>query len=237
VIATETARRLRRMLQAVTGEEGTGRAANVPGYTVGGKTGTAQKVDASGRYARGRYVSWFAGFVPAEDPSLAIVVMVDEPRGPRFHGGDVSAPVFARVALPALQYLGVSPDRDGTLVFDRSLQAWSQSRDDRRRGPAVAPARTARGRAHASPAAVPAVQRAGLLPGILPARRAAGPPPAGSGPVAMPDLTGLSLRRATETLAGLGLTCRHEARGARVTRQEPPPGEPMGPATPCRVIY
>jgi cell division protein FtsI (penicillin-binding protein 3) len=122
VISERTARALRGMLQMVT-TEGTGKAASIPGYTVGGKTGTAQKVDQSGRYAHGKYVSWFAGFVPADRPALAIVVMIDEPKGAKFHGGDVAAPVFSRIAQPVLMYLRVSPDHEEPLIFDRSLRA------------------------------------------------------------------------------------------------------------------
>jgi membrane peptidoglycan carboxypeptidase len=235
------------MLQAVTGDGGTGRAAALPGYTAGGKTGTAQKVDASGRYARGRYVSWFAGFVPAGEPALAIVVMVDEPRGSKFHGGDVAAPLFQRIALPALKYLGVPPDREGALVFDRTLAGWSRPDAPGRARPA-----SIRGD---RPAAVPAVRSAALGAAVSPARlfaalRPAGSPgarPASSGTggaaqageaaATMPDLTGMSLRRATETLAALGLICRHEARGPRVVRQEPEPGASIDTAAPCRVIY
>ncbi|HYS77324.1 MAG TPA: penicillin-binding protein 2, partial [Candidatus Dormibacteraeota bacterium] len=133
VVSGQTARVLRSMLQMVT-IEGTGKAASVPGYTVGGKTGTAQKVDASGRYARGRYVSWFAGFVPANRPALAIVVMVDEPKGPKFHGGDVAAPAFSRIAQQTLTYLKVRPDQEDPLVFDRSLLASSGSGPGDREG-------------------------------------------------------------------------------------------------------
>src|SRR2546427_4143034 len=122
VISETTARVLRAMLQTVT-TDGTGKAASIPGYTVGGKTGTAQKVDQSGHYARGKYVSWFAGFVPAGRPALAIVVMIDEPKGAKFHGGDPAAPVFARIAPPTRMYLRGAADHEDPLVFDRSLQA------------------------------------------------------------------------------------------------------------------
>jgi cell division protein FtsI (penicillin-binding protein 3) len=89
---------------------GTGRRAVVPGYTVAGKTGTAQKVDASGRYSMSDHVASFVGFVPAARPALAILVSLDTPRGPRNQGGDVAAPVFARVAEQALQRMAVPPE-------------------------------------------------------------------------------------------------------------------------------
>jgi cell division protein FtsI/penicillin-binding protein 2 len=243
-VSAKTARTLRRMLRSVTGAEGTGRAAAVPGYSVAGKTGTAQKVDQTGRYARGRHVAWFAGLVPVEEPALAIVVMVDEPGGPRFHGGDVSAPVFARIAAPALKYLGVPPDDDGTLVFDRSLPARGAGRAAppaaRRASLAATASLTAAATlpAHHVPAAargregrpVPASARGAAWSA---GRTAAAERPAG----VMPDLSGMSLRRATETLAALGLVCRHDTGGPRVTRQTPEPGTAVGQASPCRVVY
>src|SRR5256712_3144514 len=251
VVSEETARVLRSILQMVT-IEGTGKAASVPGYTVGGKTGTAQKVDASGRYAHGKYVSWFAGFVPANPPALAIVVMVDEPKGPKFHGGDVAAPVFARIALQTLTYLKVRPDHEDPLVFDRSLLASSgsgagdQEGDGSPDGEPIRAVRKSRG-VVAGETAVPAVRRAGrpgamggtagddavlaVLDGLTPTPR-----PSGTAP-AMPELVGLSIRQASESLAAAGIICRNDKRGERGTRQGPHPGVPVTAATPCAVIY
>ncbi|PYT10635.1 MAG: hypothetical protein DMF51_17910 [Acidobacteria bacterium] len=251
VISAQTARALRSMLQMVT-IEGTGKAASVPGYTVGGKTGTAQKVDASGRYARGRYVSWFAGFVPANQPALAIVVMVDEPKGPKFHGGDVAAPAFSRIAQQTLTYLKVRPDHEDPLVFDRSLLASSGSDggdregDDSRGGDLLPAVRRARGRGIGA-VAVAAVHRSGRRGAIgdsggSDAVHASlgdltlAPRPSGMAP-AMPELVGLSIRQASETLAAAGIVCRSDKRGDKVTRQEPGPGTPVTMATPCAVIY
>jgi cell division protein FtsI (penicillin-binding protein 3) len=90
--------------------DGTGRHAAVPGYLVAGKTGTAQKVDASGRYSMVDHVASFVGFVPASRPALVILVSLDTPRGPRNEGGDVAAPTFARIAEHALRHLAVPPD-------------------------------------------------------------------------------------------------------------------------------
>ena len=82
-----------------------GRRAAVPGYVVAGKTGTAQKVDATGRYSMIDHVASFVGFVPASRPALVVLVSLDTPRGPHNEGGDVAAPVFARVAEQALRHL------------------------------------------------------------------------------------------------------------------------------------
>jgi cell division protein FtsI (penicillin-binding protein 3) len=91
-------------------KEGTGRHAQIPGYTVAGKTGTAQKVDASGRYSMIDHVASFVGFVPARHPAFVILVSLDTPKGVRNEGGDVAAPVFARVAEHALRQRAVPSD-------------------------------------------------------------------------------------------------------------------------------
>jgi cell division protein FtsI (penicillin-binding protein 3) len=87
---------------------GTGTRAAVPGFRVAGKTGTAQKIDPqTGAYSPTLFVGSFTGFVPAEDPRLAIVVVIDEPHAEAW-GGVVAAPVFRKIAEQALPYLGVS---------------------------------------------------------------------------------------------------------------------------------
>jgi len=88
---------------------GTGTEAQVPGYTVAGKTGTAQKPDGHGGYSGSKYVASFVGMVPASNPRLVVLVMVDEPRG-AIWGGVVAAPAFAAIAKFDLQYLEVPPD-------------------------------------------------------------------------------------------------------------------------------
>lgn len=106
-VTAETARTLGTILErAVTA--GTGSKAAVAGYRVAGKTGTAQKIDPeTGAYSPALSVASFAGYVPAEDPRLTIVVIIDEPKGEAW-GGTVAAPMFKRVAEQALTYLGVS---------------------------------------------------------------------------------------------------------------------------------
>jgi cell division protein FtsI (penicillin-binding protein 3) len=105
--AGATAKVVRMMEASVQPHEGTGRLAAVPGYRVAGKTGTAQKADPiSGGYSRDAYIALFAGFLPAQDPKVVVVVAVDEPRSSHF-GGVVAAPVFAQIALAAMQRLGV----------------------------------------------------------------------------------------------------------------------------------
>ena len=103
------AAQLSTMLRRVVGEGGTGTAAAIPGYTVAGKTGTAQKPDPRGGYSTTKYVASFVGFVPATRPELVILVSVDEP-AKAIWGGVVAAPAFAAIAKFALQYLEVPPD-------------------------------------------------------------------------------------------------------------------------------
>lgn len=112
IISEETAAKLRKILQRVV-ESGTGQRAKPTGYTAAGKTGTAQKVDAeTGRYSVKEYLSSFVGFVPAGDPQLVILVMIDSPVG-SVYGGTVAAPVFRAVAEQSLAYLQVPPDDTG----------------------------------------------------------------------------------------------------------------------------
>jgi len=110
VVSHHTADRMMSMFRDVV-LEGTGTQAAIPGYTVAGKTGTAQKAE-NGRYVR-KYVASFVGLVPAKSPRLAILVMVDEPHG-NIYGGVVAAPAFRDIARFALQYLEVPPDAPET---------------------------------------------------------------------------------------------------------------------------
>jgi cell division protein FtsI (penicillin-binding protein 3) len=112
VVSREVSRRMLGMLRGVV-VEGTGTQAAIPGYTVAGKTGTAAKIDASGRYSHTDYVASFVGMVPATKPRLVIMVMVDEPSG-SIYGGDVAAPAFRQIARFNLQHLEVPPDAPRT---------------------------------------------------------------------------------------------------------------------------
>ena len=98
-----------RMMRTVIGAGGSGRRAAVEGYHVAGKTGTVHKASDSG-YEEDRYVSLFAGFAPATDPRLVLVVVVDDPRSGQYFGGQVAAPVFSKVMHGALRILNIPPD-------------------------------------------------------------------------------------------------------------------------------
>ena len=107
VIKPETARAVRKMLEMVTQPGGTATRAQVVGYRVAGKTGTARKLE-NGAYVK-KYVASFVGFAPVSDPRLIVAVMVDEPQGV-YYGGLVAAPIFSNVVAGSLRMLGVSPD-------------------------------------------------------------------------------------------------------------------------------
>jgi cell division protein FtsI (penicillin-binding protein 3) len=120
VLSARTARQVTRMMEMVVDAGGTAPLAQVPGYRVAGKTGTALKPE-NGRYAEGKYVSSFVGFGPVSDPRFVVAVMIDEPEGVRNFGGDVAAPVFASVMGSALRLISVPPDAPQTLDA-RALQ-------------------------------------------------------------------------------------------------------------------
>ena len=103
VISLQTAERVRDILVMAT-EKGTGKSARVEDFKTAGKTGTAQKIEANGAYSHSKYIASFIGFAPADDPLIAVVVSVDEPR-PYYFGGVVAAPVFKRIAQDAVKYL------------------------------------------------------------------------------------------------------------------------------------
>ncbi len=107
VISPETARVMRNLLARVTEPGGTATQAAIDGLTVGGKTGTAQKVAPETRhYSPGKYISTFMGFVPVESPALVILVVIDEPRGVHY-GGVVAAPIFKGIAEHSLSIIGI----------------------------------------------------------------------------------------------------------------------------------
>jgi cell division protein FtsI (penicillin-binding protein 3) len=109
VIEADTAAAVKRMLEEVVRPGGTGTKASVPGYRIAGKTGTAWKSGIGG-YSEDKYFSIFAGLAPASDPRLAVVVVIDEPRGELYYGSDVAAPVFSEVVAESLRLLAVPPD-------------------------------------------------------------------------------------------------------------------------------
>ena len=110
IFSPEVARKVRKMMEHVVEKGGTGYRANVPGYRVAGKTGTAKKA-IKGGYSDNNHFSLFAGMAPASQPRFVIAVMVNDPKG-KYYGGLIAAPVFSRVMAGALRIYGVEPDKE-----------------------------------------------------------------------------------------------------------------------------
>jgi cell division protein FtsI (penicillin-binding protein 3) len=132
VISPENARRITRMMMRTVEEGGTGIEAAIEGYKVAGKTGTAQKADPiEGGYADDKYMASFVGFAPAENPSITVLVVIDEPHKEHY-GGVVAAPVFRRIVRETLRYLKVPPEPVPPVPADHSQDSLKQEDD---RGP------------------------------------------------------------------------------------------------------
>ncbi|MCQ2559907.1 MAG: PASTA domain-containing protein, partial [Clostridia bacterium] len=121
VISPETSRQAAALLEKVVAE-GTGRNAFVEGYRTAGKTGTAQVVGESGGYVSGKYVASFAGFAPADAPRFAALIMIAEPQGGIYYGGQVAAPIFQALARDILHYLEIPAD--SALVKPPDPELW-----------------------------------------------------------------------------------------------------------------
>ncbi len=240
VFREETTETLREMLAAVV-DSGTATAARIRGFTIAGKTGTAQKYDARVRtYGAGMYVSSFAGFAPALAPRLVGVVVIDEPRGKRYYGGQVAAPVFREVVLDLMRLPDGPFEARGAEVATRPpAPAPVTVPDLRLLPPAEAERRLAANGLRArfegegpralaqSPAAGGAVERGtGVVVWLS--------PPEDSASRRMPDLAGLAVREALRRLAPLGLRPRIEGRGL-VVRQSPEAGAPLESGTSARL--
>lgn len=109
VMDEQAARNLLKVMESVVSQDGTGNRAALIGYRVAGKTGTAKKAIPGG-YSDDAYFGVFGGVVPASNPRLAAIVVIDEPRGRQYYGGEVAAPVFSNVMAGALRLMGVPPD-------------------------------------------------------------------------------------------------------------------------------
>ncbi|MBW2184819.1 MAG: transpeptidase family protein [Deltaproteobacteria bacterium] len=122
VIGRDIAHELMQMMVTVTDVDGTGSRARVAGFDVGGKTGTAQKVDPVTRtYSVDKRVSSFIGFAPAEAPKMVILVVLDEPKVQKTYGGLLAAPVFSRIADQALRYLHVPATQRKSMAIDTDM--------------------------------------------------------------------------------------------------------------------
>lgn len=116
VVSSKIARQVKRMMSLVVKEEGTGTKAAMNGYSVCGKTGTAQKAMENRKgYSKNNYISVFGGFAPQDNPELAILVVVDEPRK-QYYGGDVAAPAFKTIMAESFNYLNIPPETNKHMI-------------------------------------------------------------------------------------------------------------------------
>jgi len=222
VVSESTAATLVDLMEGVV-EFGTGQKAAVPGYTVAGKTGTAQKI-VDGTYSADRYISSFCGFVPSRGAVLTINVLLDDPPGDFYHGGDVAAPVFSAIAGPVLAYLGVPKSSE---AVDRIELASMGAGAEPKAKPAGADRdrpRASRRAAAGDGAILPVEPRRPDLRGLLAAAQAGGTENPAFVPA--PDLAGAPLRDAVVSLAAAGLKANVSGEGF-VARQDPPPGTPL----------
>jgi cell division protein FtsI (penicillin-binding protein 3) len=207
-VSRETTAELTAIMEAAV-ERGTAKAAQIDGYTIAGKTGTAAKL-VNGRYSHTEYNASFVGFVPSRNPALTIIVVIDSPRQGGYYGGVVAAPVFKRIAEASLRQIGVGPNIGAPSPV---LVARHESGTERLTPrPVRAPALIVR-------EAVPSE------PDVAPIDR---DPEAAAAAGLMPDLRGLSAREALRALTKIGLTARLRGDGF-VLEQSPAPGSPLVP--------
>jgi len=202
VISTETAAKLQDMLESVV-TDGTAKSGRLEGYTAAGKTGTAQKIDESGRYSATKFVASFAGFAPATSPAISMIVMIDEPVG-AYHGGDVAAPVFKRIADQVLRYMSLVPDMPSYAPQYTIQEPKKESKPERRVKP--------------DPQCLekPCAR-------YVAARLTSPSDSLEFGEVTVPDFYGKSLRQVSEESFKAGLRLQSIGSGAAI-EQMPPPG-------------
>jgi cell division protein FtsI (penicillin-binding protein 3) len=199
VIRPETAATLRHLMEGVI-LRGTGTNARLDGWTAGGKTGTAQKIDpATGRYYRSNVIASFTGFAPINNPTVTILVSIDSPEGWPHGGGDVAAPVFKRIAEQVLAYLDVPRDvpvspRLVQTAYHQGAGAESDSLDDLAPVDFNAQTDLAGTELKESPAKSPEP----TLPKVTVAMDE-------GGDISVPDFTGKTMREVTESCLRLGL--------------------------------
>lgn len=252
VISTMAAAQMRKMMEGVV-LFGTGKSAQLNGYSSGGKTGTAQKIDpATRKYSKWMHIASFAGFAPVNNPVISVAVIIDSPKGD-YYGASVSAPVFAEVAQQVLEYLGVPHDIDLKPVAekpkkpiteddsggdDSSIQALYAAANDLpsddplRGGPEPQAAPEAAKPANAVNASATSAAQTASGQAAQPAANAAPPLEqtvtiGESGKVRVPVLTGLPIRRVIEQADAAGLAVKIVGNGT--CRQQAPDAGTMVP--------
>jgi cell division protein FtsI (penicillin-binding protein 3) len=250
VMTPAAARTMLGIMKGVTETGGTAKKAAIEGYSVGGKTGTAQKVS-NGHYDPDKWISSFVGVVPIEDPRLVVIVVVDEPQGSHL-GGAVAAPVFHEIAEEALRYLRVPPSapvaskpgRDAGK--DGGKEAKQANQGGRKARAALAAADADDGAGESPPTELPPDDDAlGEDPGLAETwNQVAGSEGGVEAPpverVVVPDFSGLSLGQAIRAARKSGVELAFEDSDGRASgvalRQRPAPG-PAPRGVICRVVF
>jgi cell division protein FtsI (penicillin-binding protein 3) len=218
VLSQRAAQQILGIMATVTQPGGTAKDAAPEGFTVAGKTGTAQKL--VGRaYSHSKFNALFIGLIPAEKPVLAITVIIDEPKGAIF-GGVVAAPVFREIAAQSMRVLGYYPQKE--LDGDKNLPVQAKGAAAPDQGHMMAKA------APAAPGQPPAPTLAQLLPDRLEMPK--------EPLTVMPDLKGYTIRQVLDLLTHSGLKCRLKGSGMAVS-QEPSPGTTISPGATCLVKF
>jgi cell division protein FtsI (penicillin-binding protein 3) len=256
-ISELSAAEMRKMMEGVV-LYGTGKAAQLNGYSSGGKTGTAQKVDPRTHlYSKTMHVASFAGIAPVNDPVISVAVVIDTPKGASYYGAAVSAPVFAEVAQQVLEYLGVPHDIDIRAPKTPSKQQKPMHEDDEDNAPDINSLFAAVNdlpeddplREPTPPATqpAPAIVTADTKPETATTQVAAAAPipptPAPPQPAPqraviltadgqrkVPELVGLPVRQVIEAAAMAGLEVQITGTGT-VREQAPAAGSVVGPTT------
>ncbi|KXG78486.1 Stage V sporulation protein D [Fervidicola ferrireducens] len=230
VISEDTARELKSLLESVV-ENGTGGRAKIEGYKVAGKTGTAEK------YADGKYVASFVGFAPADDPQFVVLVIIDEPSTGIYYGGQIAAPIFQKVMADILKYKGVKPqlsdsepkeavkvpDVRNLYVEDARQVLMKHKLSVRVEGQGL----VVYEQVPAPDSEVPVGST--VLLKVSDAKT-------DKNPATVPDLTGRTMREASEILNAVGLKIDIKGSGFAV-RQNPPPGAEVEIGTVVQVFF
>jgi len=230
VISSETAQEMKKILESVV-TNGTGGPGKIEGFRVAGKTGTAEK------YAPGKYVASYEGFAPADDPKLAALVIIDEPAGGTIYGGQIAGPVFQKVMSDSLNYLGIEPEvpqkQESAMVKVpdmRNLFVEDAKKILQQEG------LTARveGEGYVVSSQVP-------LPGTEVDKNSTvilkvTDSQTNKDPVAIPDLSGRTVKESTDILNAIGLNIDISGSGF-AEKQNPPPGTEVSTGSTVKVEF
>ena len=215
IMSEKTAAMMKQMLQGVV-LHGSGVAAQLAGYSSAGKTGTAQKVDATGHYSHKDYIASFIGFAPVEKPAVAILVVIDTPVG-AIYGAQVAAPAWKSIAEQTLRYLNIPQDNPSDsiqIASRRSAESPYQNRRGRADHPPIDSEYAEAATRPVEPVSFPSVGSSSSKGTVVLDE---------SPLLEVPNFTGLSARRVTEECHSLGLEMQMAGSGLAV-QQDPPPG-------------